>query len=189
MLGVSLSFYSKWKDSRIKEKELKIKELQFEEDKRHQVSKETYQKLFEEKINFYRGLYDFVVKYHANLSLVGDKLYGVKGYDEIDEMDTSEEGISAQWLKEILSMLNTNKFLLSKEMDTVFLSLFKGYHKNKEALDSVILIWPFDDNITIDELKTDMYKTIYKEHNKTILDLLNLIEDEINKIKNQIGLY
>jgi hypothetical protein len=76
LLSIGLAFYSKKQDSAIRLSELKLKEEQFVEDKKHQITKSKYQELFTEKIELYIELQNELYDYYDNILILmnGDKI-------------------------------------------------------------------------------------------------------------------
>ena len=117
ILALGVTLYSKHRDSNIREKELQLQQSQFDLEKKHQISKEKYQQLFDEKIDVYRKLYDVLNSHRKSLFDVGfDYDYETDGQGYFAYKELTEDKVFIDSLKEVFKLIENNHFLVSEEV-------------------------------------------------------------------------
>ena len=167
------------------EEENKFKLAEY--DKKHQISKETYQKLFDEKISVYKGLYNELLKYKKRLADIGKENYDIDSQGEMIFTEVTVEDVSISTLWDIFSIIEKNIFLISPKVEKIYSDLSHAYRGKENAfkfmLDNVISTEgeARDENDRLD-------KKFFEEHQNKIKDLFKQIECEIKEMKKEIGL-
>ena len=166
------------------EEENKFKLAEY--DKKHQISKETYQKLFDEKISVYKGLYNELLKYKKRLADIGKENYDIDSQGEMIFTEVTVEDVSISTLWDIFSIIEKNIFLISPKVEKIYSDLSHAYRGKENAfkfmLDNVISTEgeARDENDRLD-------KKFFEEHQNKIKDLFMQIEFEIKEMKKEIG--
>ena len=157
-----------------------------EYDKKHQISKDTYQKLFDEKITVYKNLYDELLKYKKRLTEIGKQDYDVNSYGQMIYTEVSAEDVNISTLTNIFSIIEKNIFLISPEVEEIFEELSIAY-KQKENEFEWLLEEIIGDEHEAREENSKLDKKFFKEHQKNINQLFKQIEIEIKDMKKEIG--
>lgn len=184
LLGLAITIYSKYRDSNIKDKELELKQKQFELDKQHQISKETYQKIFEKKLLLYKQLSESLMKYNNRIHNIGIEI--TFGYKESEVI--TEDEVAVKSLKEILSLLEKNIFYLSDNLEEEYKKINDNYKKALYDFESDMQlgVYNHDEDYAEAELMQSNSE-FYKKHKDDMKSLYSLIEKEIKVIKQDIG--
>lgn len=184
LLGIIITFYSKHRDANIKDRELELKKSQFESDKQHQITKETYQKIFEKKILLYKQLHSILLQYNNRLHDIGIEIaYGYKAGEII-----TEDKIVIKSFTEILSLLEENIFFLSNNLEKEYRKINDHYKKalfDFEANKQLGVYGGYEE--VEDDALMQSNSKFYNEHKEDMRHLFNLIESEIKKMKQEIG--
>jgi hypothetical protein len=184
-LGLAITFYYKYRDSNIKDRELELKKVQFELDKQHQITKETYQHMFKKKILLYKDLNDQLILYKNRLHNIGIEI--TFGYKESEIV--SEESITMPIFRKILELLETNIFFVSKDLEQIFRNINDNYKKALFGFEYDRQLGVYGHYEELEEAEFDNSNfTFYKEHKDDVISLFNQIENEIAEIKQHIGL-
>ena len=184
LVGLGATVYYKYRDSNIKDKELELKEIQFDLDKQHQITKDTYQKIFEKKIVLYKDLNDLLLNHKNRLHDIGLEIRGMHGFETI-----SEESIAMHTFTKVVKLIEENIFFTSKELEIEFRKIKDLYNKALYGFTSDKLIGVYGDREDIEEAELDKTNAdFYKINKENINQFFNLIEDEIKSIKQDIGL-
>lgn len=184
-LGLAITFYYKHRDSNIKDKELEIKKVQFELDKQHQITKETYQHMFEKKMLLYKDLNDQLVLYKNRLHDVGIEIpFGYKAPEVL-----TEETITMPIFKNIMELIQTNIFFVSKDLENRFRNINDNYKKSlfNYECDRVLGFYGQYEEQEEEELEKNNI-LFYQQYKNDVIDLFRQIENEISEIKQHIGL-
>ncbi len=157
-----------------------------EYDKKHQISKDTYQKLFDEKITVYKNLYDELLKYKKRLTEIGKQDYDVDSRGEMIYTEVSAEDVNISTLTNIFSIIEKNIFLISPKVEEIFEELSIAY-KQKENEFEWLLEEIIGNEHEAREENSKLDKKFFKEHQKNINQLFKQIEIEIKDMKKEIG--
>lgn len=184
LLGLVATFYYKYRDSNIKDKELELKQTQFNLDKQHQIRKDTYQQIFEKKIVLYKDLNDLLLNYKNRLHDVGLEIQGNQGYEVI-----TEKSIAMHTFTKVIELIQVNIFFTSEDLELEFRTIKDLYNKVLYGFtgDKLLGVYGYRKDIEEAELDTTNAK-FYNENKEVILKFFNLIENEIKSIKQDIGL-
>ena len=186
LLGLGITFYSKYRDSNIKDKELELKKEQFELDKKHQISKEIYQKLFEKKIFVYKNLYDELLKYKKRLSDIGKEDYNIDTQGDMIFTAVTVEDVNISTLRDIFSIIEKNIFLISPKIEKIYTDLSRIYREKENEFEFML-----NNDINSEREAKDesnrLDKKFFEEHQNKITELFRQIEYEIKKMKKEIG--
>lgn len=186
LLGLAITFYSKYRDSNIKEKELELKKEQFELDKKHQIAKEVYQELFSNKIQVYKNLYDELMKYKKKLTEIGKEDYDIDSNGEMIYSEVTTEDINITTLINIFTIVEKNIFVVSLEIEKLISTLMISYQSKENEFD-----WLFSNEISTEDeairINHKLDKEFFINHQNKIDELFNQIECEIKKMKQEIG--
>lgn len=184
LLGLFVTLYSKHRDSNIKDKELELKKTQFELDKQHQITKETYQKIFEQKILLYKQLHSVLIQYNNRLHNIGIEItYGYKPSEII-----TEDEVAVKSLNEILSLLEENIFYLSENLETEYQKINDHYKKALSNFEADKQLGVYGGNEEIEDAALmQSNRQFYQEHKDDMTQLFNSIELEIKQMKREIG--
>lgn len=162
------------------------KQKQFELEKRHQISKETYQKLFEERIEVYKALYKELLKYKKRLADIGKQDYDIDSQGEMVVLEVSAEGVNISTLRNILSIIEKNIFTISPEVEKIFSTLLHSYQLKENEFEFMLQeVVSGEAEARKENERID--KSFFEGHQKDIKMLFNEIEKEIQKMKKEIG--
>ena len=167
------------------EEENKFKLAEY--DKKHQISKETYQKLFDEKISVYKGLYDELLKYKTRLADIGKENYDIDSQGEMIFTEVTAEDVSISTLRDIFSIIEKNIFLISPKVEKIYSDLSHTYRKKENAFEFMLNNVISTEGEARDE-NDRLDKKFFEEHQNKIKDLFKQIECEIKEMKKEIGL-
>ena len=166
------------------EEENKFKLLEY--DKKHQISKETYQQLFDEKISIYKSLYEELLKYKKRLADIGKQDYDMNSQGEMIFTEISTEEVNISTLRNILSIIEKNIFLISSKAEIIYNELSHSYRlKENEFQFMLEEIIGGEQEAIVESNKSD--KKFFEAHQKKINELFNQIEIEIKEMKKEIG--
>jgi len=179
-LGLGITFYSKYRDSNIRDKELELKKEQFDLEKKHQISKEKYQELFELKIDVYRDLYTEINKFRKQLYDVGKYLQDMDQYGQIIHDEITVEDVSVASLLIVFKKVQENHFVISNQLMDKFYKLYDFYRKFTAEFDFLLDVGAIHD--PKDEWKK-ISDSFYQEYKELIDDFFNQIEQETRQIK------
>jgi hypothetical protein len=183
LTGLIVTFYSKYRDSNIREKELDLKKQHFESEKKHQISKETYQKIFDQKLLLYKKLHSTLLQYNNRLHDIGIEIN--LGYTS--EVIT-EDAIAVKSLTDILSLLEENIFYLSENLEAEYRKINDSYKKALYDFEADKQLGVYGHNEYVeDEALMHSNSRFYENHKDDMNHLFNLIEQEIKQIKRDIG--
>ena len=167
------------------EEENKFKLAEY--DKKHQISKETYQKLFDEKISVYKGLYNELLKYKKRLADIGKENYDIDSQGEMIFTEVTVEDVSISTLRDIFSIIEKNIFLISPKVEKIYSDLSHTYRKKENAFEFMLNNVISTEGEARDE-NDRLDKKFFEEHQNKIKDLFKQIECEIKEMKKEIGL-
>jgi len=185
--GLIITFYSKIADSRFRDKELEFKKYQFKEDKKHQITKEKYQELFAQKIKFYITLHKELDEFNARLIHISKEEYQlVDNNGNYQKIETREEDIPWKLWKSIHQIFKDNLLFISDELDKPYQKILSGYTKALVSLEEAeygIII----DKESHDKVLSKMMLSFFEEYKEDINSLISIIEEDIKKIKSDLG--
>jgi len=154
----------------------------FKYDKKHQISKETFQKIFDKKWLLFKKLSHMMDEYRYKRAGIG--LYEYEG--QYEDKKIYEYEIAIIYLKKILTEIKKDIFYISN-------SLEKKYRSLDIKLQRVEIDLEYD-NKTIYSSDSEVQETVsdqtdekfFKEHKKEIEEFFSSIEEEIEKVKGNI---
>ncbi len=159
------------------------KRIQAEEDKKYQISKETYQKLFEQKIKLYEKLYTQINKFKKQLYDVGKYFNTVDSYGRQDMEKLTVEDVSVSALQEIFNSIQENHFVVSNELMDSYLKLYDLYRNHTAEFDFMYDVGAYGHP---DEIKSEWGKIrnkFYEKYKNTIDEFFNQIEQDTREMK------
>jgi len=162
------------------------KQKQFELDKKNQITKETYQKLFEDKMKLYKELHSNLFNYKIKLIDVGRDIYNFDEDGSYHETIT-EEAITIQHFKDLLSTLKKNSFIISNEIEDIYKILYIAYKQKESQFDNILEVGAYNDDENLRTENQRLNKELFAEHQKNINKLVEQLECEIKIIKTEIG--
>lgn len=162
--------------------EEKNKLKQFELEKKHQISKEKYQELFNKKIDVYQYLYLEVNKFNKQLHDLGRYIDIRDKYDDITMEEVKIEKICVKTLKNIFKIIEKNYFVISNELMELYKEVYKHYKNERKDFDT-----KNDFGVLDNEEEYEEYNKIviafYNKNKSLINNFFNLIESETKEIK------
>ncbi|MDD5455454.1 MAG: hypothetical protein PHV30_00310 [Candidatus Margulisbacteria bacterium] len=172
--------------NKIKQKELQLTEQQFISDKKHQISKEKYQKLFKERIEVYKQIFIELKKLSKNLRVVGNALYRVDqfGCDRTEVITT--EKVNVKTLQTLFKLIEDNSFLISEKTLELVKGLEDFYWKYRAETDSLYDVGAIGPDDIDDAIESD-HKKFYEEQVNRIKEFYIQIEQEISSMKKDMG--
>jgi len=157
-----------------------------EYDKKHQISKETYQKLFDEKIKVYKSLYDELLKYKKRLADIGKEDYDIDSQGDMIFTEVTAEDVNISTLRDIFSIIEKNIFLISPKVEKIYSDLSHAYRGKENEFEFMLSNVISTEGEARDE-SDRLDKKFFEEHQNKIKDLFTQIEFEIKKMKTEIG--
>ena len=183
LIALIITFYSKYRDSNIRDKEIELRKEQISIDKKYQISKETYQKLFEQKINVYEKLYIEINKFRKQLYDVGRYFDVDDGYGRPTMEQLTVEDVSVSTLRNIFKTVQKNHFVVSNELMKSYMNLYDLYRNHTADFDFMLDVGDYGNP---DETKAEWEKVqtrFYEKYKKSIDDFFNQIDIEIIEMK------
>jgi len=181
--GIGVTFYSKYRDSNIKDKELELKKEEQKLDRKHQISKEKYQELFNRKIELYEKLYTNIHKFKKQLYDVG-RYFDMKDRGgDFTQQELKVEDVNIDTMKTIFKAIDENHFIVSIALMEKYKKLYDLYRNSTKEFE---FMYDFDLVDNIDDEWNRIKNGFYKTYKKSIDDFFNQIEIEIKKMKQVI---
>lgn len=182
ILTLSIGYFFNLKSQDKKNtQDLKIKEL----EQKYKISQETYQKLFDKRIEVYNNLHNKLYSHKKNILNIGREIEEDDDFGRTTFRRIKEQDVYITFIKELCEFLEVNIFYISKELETNFVNISLPFElKNSRNSD----IWMFS-NMDNDDLKKEFERVdekFYIQHQKDINNLIKLLEDEIKLIKKNI---
>jgi len=180
--GIILAFYSTYQESKYKLYELKIKEQQFKDNNKNQISKEKYQELFAEKIDLYKQLQEIISKFNKETTDLGR--LSLINNDKVESLTIQK--ISFDLITDINNILDKKIFLLSSQLEKkyklIHISFNTILNKHYQNMDMSDLSDP-----EMCEQYDNALNKFYNTNKDDINKFIKLIEKEIHQIKISIG--
>lgn len=158
------------------------------EEQRYKISQESFQKMFDKKIETYTALHEKLLRHKINLLEVG---FYNHDYNEIEGetyTQVEEANIIKDLLLELSNYFNKNIFYVSKELEEKFFELNLALILSDKLFDFEIHEGSVDTSNLTEETYAENQK-FYTEHKVKIENLISLIESEIKIIKSNINFY
>ena len=187
LVSLIATFYFRYREANYKEKELDSKDKQFEIEKKHQVSKETYQKIFDKKLRVYKQLHSKLIHYNNRLHDIGLEYYGYDEDGPIHDIVTEEE-VTVKSLKDILSYMKENIFFMSEDLEKEYRKINSQYKTALQGFEADMNLGVYGgDHRAIESELMHSNKEFFTKHKAEIETLYSLIESEIVQVKRDIG--
>ena len=129
----------------IKYIELKNNNEQLKLDKQHQITKETYQKLFSQKIELYMKLQSIINDFYNGLRTIGNEFYD---FDEIDGhimYKVSGNEIIQKLFKSLETELENNTFIVSNSLYEQYQKVSKPFKELQNDIDTAKEVYGDED--------------------------------------------
>ncbi len=162
------------------------KRIQAKEDKKHQISKEKYQQLFEQKIDLYNNLYSLSLKYKQDLQDIGREDYEFDANGSEAYFQITEEDICFNTFKEIKTLIEKNIFVTSEELEVLFVGALLDYEKNKSSFRHIRDTGSYGDNNDLKDISEKMNQEFCNKHKITIDKLFYQVKSEISTLRSKI---
>ncbi|WP_152054590.1 hypothetical protein [Aliarcobacter butzleri] len=185
LLGLIATIYYKFRDSNIKDKELEIKERQYDDNKKYQLSKEKYQELVSKKIEMLENISLILVQHDKDKSMINISDYDVDNDGKGIDLTIKEENLMIDTFEKIDNVLEKNQLLIANETQEIYQQIKDSLlNQNAEYLN-------FKNNISnnyeeIQDAYKDKNKNFYKQHKDELHKLLKLLNQEIQKVRKEI---
>lgn len=179
ILGYLFNLISQSKKNK---QELKLKEL----EQKHKISEETYQKLFNKRIEIYNELYNMLMVHNNNTLSIGKEDLTEDEHGLAILYTIEEKTVYINFIKEINRYLSSGLFYISEELETILLKIILPLNQITNKIQLDFHIGAIDDtNIeeVVDQLNTDFFK----EHSENIKELINLLKEESKEIKLKVN--
>ena len=183
LLGLIITFYSKYRDSAIKEKELELKKEQLALEKKYQITKETYQKLFEKKIQVYERLYSSINKFKKQLHNVGMYFDSEDAYGRHTLETLTVEDVSISTLKEVFKEIQDNHFLISNGLMKEYEKLYDLYKEHMKEFEFILDVGAYGSPDELDAEWAKVRDSFYIKYKYAIDGFFKKIEKEIEEMK------
>lgn len=159
------------------------KQEQFKLEKKHQISKETYQKIFDKKIDLYQSLYSEIHKFKKQVYEIGKYFEDRDDYGEFTMEQLTIEDVNITALLKIFKLIDDNHFLVSIELMENYQKIYDLYRKSTQEFEFMYDVGAIDNpKEQWEQIRADFYK----QYAKVIDDFFNQIEIEIKKMKQVI---
>ena len=96
----------------------------FELEKKHQISKETYQQLFDKKMALYENLYEIYLQYKKDVQGIGRDIY-VNDVEQPYSERITPQKIFNETFEKIKDEIEKNFLIISQELERYFLPLYR----------------------------------------------------------------
>lgn len=187
LISLLATSYFRYREANYKDNELQIKNEQFELDKKHQISKETYQKVFDKKLRVYKQLHLKLIHYNNKLHNIGLEY---RGYDEDGPFEdvVTEEEVKVKSLTDILSYMEENIFFMSEALEKEYRKINTHYKIALKGFEEDMSLGVYgSDHRVIESELMHSNKEFFTKHKAEIEVLYSLIESEIVQLKRDIG--
>ncbi|UTJ05850.1 hypothetical protein [Arcobacter roscoffensis] len=152
----------------------------------HKLTQETYQKIFQKKIEVYMELHNRLRKHELNLLTIGFIEHDFNEYEGHIITEITEDKINVSLINGLNDYFKDNIFYVSETLEKKFSEINLALQKNEELFKYEIYEGMIDySNLSGEEEKN--VKDFYGEHKDKILDLFKLIENEISILKKKIN--
>ncbi len=166
-----------------KSREEDNKQRQFELEKKYQISKETYQKIFDKKIDVYQSLYNEIHKFKKQVYEIGKYFDDVDGYGNLTIEQLTIENVNVSALLRIFKLIDENHFLISTELMEDYQRIYDLYRKSTQEFEFMNDVGAIDNP---KEQWQNIRADFFGQYKKVINDFFNQIENEIKKMKQVI---
>jgi hypothetical protein len=156
------------------------------EEQRYKISQESFQKMFDKKIETYTALHEKLYKHKINLLEVGFYDHDYNDIEGETYTQVTEANVIKSLLVELSNDFNKNIFYVSKELEEKFLELNLALLLNDKLFDYDI----HEGHLDISNITEETYednRIFYKKHKLRIDNLISLIEKEIKTIKSNVN--
>jgi len=168
----------------IKYRELKNDAEKFKLEKQHQITKETYQKLFSQKIELYINLQSIINYFYDELKTIGNEFYDFDIINEDTQHKVSGNTIILNLFNSLEKELKNNTLIISDSIYEQYKKISEPFKKLQNDIKNV------EEVIGQEEAApfyTEASSTFHKNNKEEIKNFLNLVNNEIKEIRNQIG--
>lgn len=186
LLALGITFYSKYRDSNIKDKELELKKVQFDLEKKHQITKEKHQQLFEQKIDLYNTLHSLSLDHKKNLQDVGREDYELDGNGRDSYFIVTEEDIFLKTFISIKTTMDNNIFVVSEDLEALFTKMLLDYEKNESVFKHIMSVGAYGDNEDLKKEDEKMKNEFNDKHKTTLEDFFEQVKIEITNLRKII---
>ncbi len=186
LLALSITFYSKYRDSNIKDKELELKKVQFDLEKKHQITKEKHQQLFEQKIDLYNELHSLSLEHKKNLLDVGREDYELDGNGRDSYFVITEEDIFLKTFISIKTTMDNNIFVVSEDLEALFTKMLLDYEKNESVFKHIMSVGAYGDNEDLKKEDEKMKDEFCDKHKTTLEHFFEQVKIEITNLRKII---
>jgi hypothetical protein len=154
----------------------------FKYDKKHQISKETFQKIFDKKWLLFKKLSHMMDEYRYKRAGIG--LYELKG--QYEDKKIYEYEIAIIYLKKILIEIKKDIFYISNSLEKKYRSLdFKLQRVEIDLEYDNKTIYSSDSEVQ-EIVSNQADEKFFKEHKEEIEEFFSSVEEEIAKVKDNI---
>ena len=177
-LGVSLTFYSKYRDSNIKSRELQIKEKQYDDNKK-------YQELVSKKIEMLENISSILVEHNKCKPKLNipDCDIGIDG--KMEDLTLKEEKLMLDTFIKIDNVLEKNQLLITNEIQEIYQEI-KDDLLNQDAKYYDFRINISTDNEEISDAYKDKVIEFYNKNKEKLDALLELLNNEIQNVRKKL---
>ncbi len=144
-------------------------------DRKHQISKDAYQKIFNRKLLIYRDIYDILNEYQQ-------KIKSEKNISEYNEYRLEMEA-----LEKIFDKIKEQFFILSAEIESHYKKLYLEYKTANNAYYKEYGSFHMDPHGNMDFYYNEIKREFYDKNQQNIKNFLNTIEKEIQKERDKIN--
>ena len=157
----------------------------FELEKKHQISKETYQQLFDKKMALYENLYKIYLQYKKDVQGIGRDIYFNDVEQPYSERITPQK-IFNKTFKKIKDEIEKNFLIISQELERYFLPMLDTYEKKENILQHYNDLGVISDEEEAKQENEKLNKKFYKEHKETMNKFWEQLKKEIREIREKI---
>lgn len=163
--------------------EVELKKVEQE----YNISKDTYQKLFEKKISIYSELHKMLLSHKQKMLTIGMEDYNVDEDGFRTQYIIDRKQIFIDFIQNLNNILKENMFYVSKEIEDKFLDISLSLEHGNLTVHNGFMLGYIDDS-DIEKILENIQEEFFTKHNKNIENLISSFEDEIKIIKKKIDL-
>lgn len=143
------------------------------------ISKETYQRLFDKKISVYQQLNNILHEYKSKVYESSEYSWSPSG------QENNHEKAFLDLSYEIKKLVAKNQLVISDEISIKYKEIYK--EQSKYFIEHKIMSED-PDSVNPNDYH-DMVRNLKKESEKKVLELINVVEKDISKIRQYLSGY
>ncbi len=164
--------------------EEKNKNEHYKIERKHQIAKETYQKIFNQKMKLYTNLYNIYLDHRKKIQSIGREFCDVDDNGKIYLEQITPQKIFMDTFFKIKSEIEKNIFLISHELDDIFFPMLEAYEKEENNIQNLLHLREISDEEAKIEFE-EFSKRLYQNYQNTMNKFWEQLKKEIREIREK----